>query len=34
MILRTMIKASFSRSDCVVAVGGGVCGDMAAFAAS
>ncbi len=34
MILRTMLKASFSRSDCVVAVGGGVCGDMAAFAAS
>ncbi len=34
MILREMLEANFTRNDCVVAVGGGVCGDLAAFAAS
>lgn len=33
-ILRRLVKEGFSRSDCVVAVGGGVCGDMAGFAAA
>lgn len=33
-LLMRMVKEGFSRSDCVVAVGGGVCGDMAGFAAA
>ncbi len=34
LILDFMIAKNFSRSDCIVAVGGGVCGDMAGFVAS
>lgn len=34
MILKSMVENDFTRSDCVVAVGGGVVGDMAGFAAS
>ncbi len=33
-ICRQMLLADFSRKDCIVAVGGGVVGDMAGFAAS
>lgn len=33
-ILSALIKANFTRTDCVVAVGGGVVGDMAGFAAA
>lgn len=33
-ILETLVGADFTRSDCVVAVGGGVVGDMAGFAAA
>ena len=33
-LCRKMLEAGFSRKDCVVAVGGGVAGDMAGFAAS
>ena len=33
-ILETLVKKGFTRTDCVVAVGGGVAGDMAGFAAS
>ena len=33
-ILETLIGADFTRGDCVVAVGGGVVGDMAGFAAA
>lgn len=33
-LCRKMLKADFSRKDCVVAVGGGVAGDMAGFAAA
>lgn len=33
-ILSTLCKKEFTRSDCVVAVGGGVVGDMAGFAAA
>lgn len=33
-LLKRMVHEGFSRSDCVVAVGGGVCGDMAGFAAA
>ncbi|MBQ7095284.1 MAG: 3-dehydroquinate synthase [Clostridia bacterium] len=33
-ILRRMVEEGFTRTDCVVAVGGGVCGDMAGFAAA
>ena len=33
-LLRTMANAGFSRKDCVVAVGGGVMGDLAGFAAA
>ena len=33
-ILEALILADFTRSDCVVAVGGGVVGDMAGFAAA
>ena len=33
-ILSAMLKAGFSRGDCVVAVGGGVVGDISGFAAS
>ena len=33
-ILETLVKNEFTRTDCVVAVGGGVAGDMAGFAAS
>jgi len=31
---RTMLARGFTRKDCVVAVGGGVCGDLAGFAAA
>lgn len=33
-LLKAMLDAGFTRSDCVVAVGGGVAGDLAGFAAS
>ena len=33
-LLRTMLTEGFTRRDCVVAVGGGVMGDLAGFAAS
>lgn len=33
-LLKTMLENGFSRKDCVVAVGGGVVGDLAGFAAS
>ncbi len=33
-ILTTMVEHQFTRSDCVVAVGGGVVGDLAGFAAA
>ena len=33
-LLEQMAKAHFTRSDIVIALGGGVCGDMAGFAAS
>lgn len=34
LLCRTMLEAHFSRRDCVVAVGGGMPGDLAGFAAS
>ena len=34
VILKAMLENNFSRRDCVVAVGGGVVGDMAGFAAA
>ncbi len=34
LLLKTMLENSFSRKDCVVAVGGGVIGDLAGFAAA
>lgn len=34
MLCRTMLRHGFTRTDCVVAVGGGVVGDLAGFAAS
>lgn len=34
MLLSEMMKNGFTRNDCVVAVGGGVVGDLSAFAAS
>ncbi len=34
LILKKMLDENFTRKDCVIAVGGGVCGDLAAFAAS
>lgn len=34
LLLQTMLDHGFSRKDCVVAVGGGVVGDLAGFAAS
>ena len=33
-LLQTMIEAQFTRNDCVVAVGGGVVGDLAGFVAA
>ena len=33
-LLKTMLAENFSRSDCVVALGGGVVGDLAGFAAA
>lgn len=33
-ILRSLLEHSFSRKDCVVAIGGGIVGDMGSFAAS
>lgn len=33
-ILSFMVEKSFTRTDCVVAVGGGVCGDLGGFVAS
>ncbi len=34
ILLETLVNGSFTRTDCVVAVGGGVVGDLAGFAAS
>lgn len=34
MLLEALVQRQFTRSDCVVAVGGGVVGDMAGFAAA
>ena len=34
LLLRTMLRRGFSRKDCVAAVGGGMVGDLAGFAAS
>jgi 3-dehydroquinate synthase len=34
MLLKALVENNFTRSDCVVAVGGGVVGDLAGFAAS
>ena len=34
MLCRTMLQKGFTRTDCVVAVGGGVVGDLAGFAAA
>lgn len=34
LLCRTMLQQGFTRTDCVVAVGGGVVGDLAGFAAS
>ena len=34
MLCRTMLEQGFTRKDCVVAVGGGVVGDLAGFAAA
>ncbi len=34
LVCRRMLEAGFTRQDCVVAVGGGVVGDLAGFAAS
>ncbi len=34
LLLKSMLENSFSRKDCVVAVGGGVIGDLAGFAAA
>ncbi len=34
ILCKTMLDAGFTRSDCVVAVGGGVVGDLAGFAAA
>ena len=34
LLLKAMVENDFTRSDCVVAVGGGVVGDMAGFAAA
>jgi 3-dehydroquinate synthase len=33
-LLKTLVENKFTRTDCVVAVGGGVCGDLAGFVAS
>ena len=34
LLCRTMLQKGFTRTDCVVAVGGGVVGDLAGFAAA
>jgi len=34
MLLEKMVEYGFTRTDCVIAVGGGVCGDLAGFVAS
>lgn len=34
LLLKELVKNGFTRSDCVIAVGGGVVGDMAGFAAA
>ncbi len=34
LVLKTLVEAGFTRTDCVVAVGGGVVGDLTGFAAS
>ncbi len=34
LILKTLVEKGFTRTDCVVAVGGGVVGDLAGFAAA
>ncbi len=34
LLCRTMLRGGFTRTDCVVAVGGGVVGDLAGFAAA
>jgi len=33
-LLRTLVKARLDRNSCILALGGGVCGDMAGFASS
>ena len=33
-LLKTLVENKFTRTDCVVAIGGGVCGDLAGFVAS
>ncbi len=34
LLLKTMVENNFTRTDCVIAVGGGVVGDLSGFAAS
>ena len=34
IILKTLLNNNFSRSDCLIAIGGGITGDISAFAAS
>ncbi len=34
LILKTMVENNFTRTDCIIAVGGGVVGDLAGFSAS
>ncbi len=34
LLLKTMVENNFTRSDCIIAVGGGVVGDLSGFAAS
>ena len=34
LLLKTMVEKGFTRTDCIVAVGGGVVGDLSGFAAS
>ena len=33
-LLSILVRKGFTRSDCIIALGGGVCGDLAGFAAS
>ena len=34
LIINTLLKKNFSRSDCIIAIGGGITGDVVSFAAS